>query len=193
MLTLCYHDHLGESIKVDLVVASVYCPTGVSAEARQDFYNQFSTFNDECSKRGDIIIIGADLNACIGNRQSQVYRDSEREELLRALGPHGDRYCNNKGIEMTSHLINHGMAATTTFFEKEHIHTWRSHLPDRRKNIEAAETILELEDDEQKPKDLHLTLDNILINQELRKAVIDSGIKFSGAQVSDHNAINIKV
>ena len=122
---------------VRVVVCSVYCPTGVSKEARKEFFDTFSDFCEEAKKKGDHVVIGTDANACVGNRNSVEHWDPDTDAIRRTLGPHGDVYCNDNGAELVSHLTSHGLSDVNSHFEKKHHRAWESRLPDRRKRAES--------------------------------------------------------
>ena len=108
-----------------MLITSYHPPSNYKDEETLKYNQQVISFIDNVPKT-NIMIIGSDLNASIGNRHSNLNEPDPEEKTieLSLLGPHRNPTRNKKGEEILNMLKQIQYRAISTFFDSKHHNTW---------------------------------------------------------------------
>ena len=106
------------------LITSYHPPSNYKDEKTLKYNEQVISITDNVPKT-NIIIIGSDLNATIGNRCSNLNEPNPEERIVETslLGPHGNPSRNKKDEELLNMLKQIQYRAISTFNGKHH-NTW---------------------------------------------------------------------
>ena len=101
-----------------IFLVSGYAPTSSHTTAGRDAYYATVTRLIERRRPGDVLIIGADVNASIGCG-SFGGEDGGGDSQRGAVGPHGIDHVNAAGRRLRSFMESHALCSLTSFFPKK--------------------------------------------------------------------------
>jgi hypothetical protein len=110
----------------NLALVPYYAPhSGYPDEDIERTTQEFSEFLNKIPTNNTTVIIGADLNASIGTRITEVPQTSDQEDnnfnpqednIMELLGPHGNPHRNENGERILNLMREHDLRAASTFF-----------------------------------------------------------------------------
>ena len=113
----CYH------------IIAGYAPTTAHTNAEcEEYYDELEEHIAE-KRQYDILIIAADCNANVGNRQSWAKHKPASQECL---GNYGNGRKNKRGERLLDFCFEHQLVIASTCFDKKYYNTWTSTLGNGR-------------------------------------------------------------
>ena len=149
--------------QVNLTIIQCYSPTNDSDDEVKDLFYEQLEAEIKSTPRHDLMIIMGDLNAKVGNDNSNY---------LRAMGTHGCGMMNENGEKLLELCVTNNLVVGGTLFPHRDIHKLTWYSPNNRDKNQ---------------------IDHLLINGMWRRSLLDVRVKRGADVGSDHQLVTAMV